>query len=596
MSHPPDKQALLTEASAHVAAVREAVEAEIKKTGTVLARVDESYKSDAAVRQKLKAHFSERLDQLHHLFPSPYFFRCDVRGDGGKTQSLYFSKFLLAEQSVFSWTSPAARLRFASVGPASYTIPSTGKSWDGFLERKDQFMIVGGKVVFMASEAEAYARTLVHQEKLAQRKTGFVLPEIVERMEKAQDDVIRAPETGSFLIAGPAGSGKTTLALHRLAYLLQSPDTAERFPARRMIVFVQDERTKEYFSRLLPDLGIHDVEITTFGTWALERLGLEGFMVIRRPNGVDDTVDGFERRKLLALRAIPAAARSKNPFTSLRAAYKPSFTAEDKRLLDAQEEAKQLDRFDLSLLLAHAQARGPLMREEEYLVQQANYRVTRRAHSVPLTYSLIIVDETQNYLPEQLAILRSCVDPSTKAMLYVGDLGQQVLLGTIRNWKEAGEAFDGSRRVALEKVYRNTKAILRYVTTCGYPTVIPEEMAEGAPVVEQTHAGTNDELAYVRTLITENPGKQIGVLAPLAHVLRPFVEAFKDTPNVHVLTVHEAQGVEFDIACVLGFSKEFFTSAADEDVVFLEERAKIKRDLFYVALTRAMDELHVLHR
>lgn len=591
MLSPSDKQQILNEARGHVASVRETAAAEIEKTAATLERLRADKKGDPAVQSKLTAHFSERLDQLHHLFPSPYFFRCDVRSEKGEEQALYFSKFVLAERSIFSWTAPAARLRFADIGDTSYALPEAGKMWNGSLARKDQFLIVGGKIVFLASESTAYGRTLVHQERLPQRKAGFMLPEIVERMEKAQDDVIRAPETGSFLIAGPAGSGKTTLALHRLAYLLQSPDTAARFPTGRMIVFVQDENTKAYFSRLLPDLGIHEVTITTFGAWALERLGLKDITVIRRPNGVDDEIDRFEHAKRLTLRSpMPELKPSRNPFLFLRQLYQPYFTQEDTRLFRAQETACQLDRFDLSLLLHQALKRGPFMREEEYLVQKSNYQVTRKTRLVPLDYSLMVVDEAQNYLPEQLTSLRSCVSKDTRAMLYVGDLGQQVLLGTLRDWAEAGESLTGDRRVALEKVYRNTKAILRYVASRGYATVIPEEMTEGAPVVEKT--GTVEEiLAHVTALIRANPDKHIGILAPSTDVLKPFRAAFDATPNLHILTVHEAQGVEFDIACVTGFSADFFQPSVD---AFAEERAKIKRDLFYVALTRAMDALHVL--
>lgn len=66
-------------------------------------------------------------------------------------------------------------------------------------------------------------------------------------MEKAQDQVIRASHKGSLVIGGPAGSGKTTLALHRVAYLTQAPETSEFYPTKSIIVFVQDTGTKITF-------------------------------------------------------------------------------------------------------------------------------------------------------------------------------------------------------------------------------------------------------------------------------------------------------------------------------------------------------------
>ncbi len=584
------KKDLLEEAAVHVAKTREKVKKEIEAVHVKLERFRSERGGDQAVRNKLSQHFSERLDQLHHLFPNPYFFRCDVQAEKGEAKTLYFSKFSLMEHSVFSWTAPAARLRFADVGPVSYALLEKDKTWKGTLARKDQFTIAGGKIVFMASEADRYGRTVVHHEQFVRRKEGFVLPEIVERMERAQDDVIRAPTQGSFLIAGPAGSGKTTLAFHRLAYLLQSPETSEHFSSRNVIVFVQDEGTRAYFSRLLPDLGIHEVYVTTFGAWAMERLALKDATFVRRPNGVDPVIDGYEQRKCAVLRSgLPMKAPGKNLFAWLDEAYKATFTPGDKRLFKEQRSASAMDRFDLSLLLQATLRRGPFTRQEEYLAQKKNFEVTRKQKTVPLSYALIMLDEAQNYLPEQIQVLRSAVSADTQAMLYVGDLDQQVFVGTVRDWSAVGEQFAAGQKVQLEKVYRNTKAILRYVADLGFPSAIPNELREGIPVEDRACASVEEQLECVRALVgAKDEETQIGILAPDPESLTVFKTAFEGKANIHVLTFHQAQGVEFDCVCLVGLSRDFFADGAAD-----EERLHIKRDLVYVALTRAMDELHV---
>lgn len=584
-----DKAAELAAARSHVNDTRDAIAVEIGDTERQVEKFRQrGAAADEAVRARLLAHFSDRLEQLHHLFPSPYFVRCDVRGEDDVLRTYYFSKFPFTDRSVFSWMSPAARLRFADIGPTVYQLHD-GTLWSGTVTRKDQFMIVGGRVVFMTTESDRYGRTLVHQEQLSRRKPGFVLPEIVAKMERAQDDVVRASPTGSFLIAGPAGSGKTTLAFHRIAYLLQSPDTAERFSSGDVIVFVQDDGTRSYFSKLLPDLGIHDVRVTTFGEWALERLGLENVRVVRRENGVDDALDAYESRKREALDAPGGVWRTRtDPFVALRAAYAQRFTDEDARRFDAQADARELDRFDLTLLLRFARERdGAFRREEEYLVMKRNFEVTRRRRSVPLTYSLLVVDETQNYLPEQLTLLRTCTSPDTRAILYVGDLGQQVLIGTVRDWSAVGEDFSGGRRVELEKVYRSTAAILRYLGSLGFDAPVPDGLREGEAVVERACADAREELERVREAVGAKAAEEhVGIVSPSAAHLAPYRDAFAGRADVHVLTVHEAQGVEFDVVCVVGITDDFFRADG--------ERLKIKRDLVYVALTRAMERLYVL--
>jgi len=587
---------ILHEAQSHVGEIQYSITAELANVVQTLKNFRAGHGTDdPVVRAKLLEHFSDRQDQLHHLFPSPYFFRCDVRGDDGK-QTLFVSKFSLIDRSVYSWTTPVARLRFANIGPASYSTPKKGE-WCGEVTRKDQFMIVGGKIVFLTSEDKTAGRTLVYQEKLSNRKVGFILPEIVERMERAQDDVIRAPSDGPFLISGPAGSGKTTLAFHRLAYLLQSPETAERFSAQNVIVFVQDEGTRAYFSQLLPDLGIHNVHVTTFDAWAMDILDLQNVTFIRRPNGIDETIDLYEHDKLIAMKQQTVYSSHKKPFVLLEDIYAETFSKEDTQIFRAQKDLRQLDRFDLSILLHARLQEGPLLQEKEYFSAKKNFEIQRKTKKVPVQYNLIVVDEAQNYLPEQLTLLRSCASPDTQGMLYVGDLGQQVLLGTLRDWSSAGENISTDRKVELDKVYRSTQQILQFIQNQGFTVSIPEGLREGKTVVEKTFENLEQELLFVQTVVKQCAlNIQIGILSTSSSYLDPYRKAFAQQSNVHILTMHESQGVEFETVILVGHTEMFFAKSTNPALT--EELGRIKRDLFYVALTRAMDELFVfsVHR
>src|SRR3989338_2068463 len=597
-----DKSIVLEEAKDHIAAIQNAIEQESKSvelSAEKLKRSSGGY--DDATRDKILAHFAVREDQLHQLAPSPYFVRCDVLTENGEAKPYYFAKFPFMEQSIFSWMSPAARLRFSDIGQTSYQLQD-GTVRTGELKRKDQFMIVSGKIVFMTSESDVYGRTLVYQEKLSQKKAGFMLPEIVERMERAQDDVIRAPAQGSFLIAGPAGSGKTTLAFHRIAYLLQSPDTASKFSSKNVIVFVQDEGTKAYFSKLLPDLGIHDVFVTTFGEWAMERLSIKDASFVRRPNGVDDAIDAYEHRKCIALRSHvlleKSAGKSKDLFKTLEHIYSSVFLEQDLARFKQQARDRELDRFDLTLLLQlEREAKGLFEKLEEYLIKKKNFVVTRKPRSAPLIYSLIVVAEAQNYLPEQVTLFQTCVSNDTQAMLYVGDLGQQVLLGTMRKWSHAGEDFASGQKVQLEKVYRNTKAILSYIASLGFEVSVPEGLREGISVTDEVCSSTQEELERIREVIeTKDTQTQVGILSPSADYLDVFREVFRERTNVHVLTIHESQGVEFDEVYLVGVPSDYLVETQAISDEFAEERLRIKRDLIYVALTRAMEHVSILGR
>lgn len=257
------KRSLLEQALDHISFIRS------KITETVAAKEARASKmskesirmqaGDALAERMLMAHYLDRVENLKQLYPSPYFTKCEFEVNGEKKQ-MYFAKFSFSDENIYSWITPAAALRFENLGPASYSRPD-GSVQKGALLSKNQYMIVDGKLIFFSTEEQNSARELIYQENFTRHKTGFVLPEVVEQMEKAQDQIIRAYYEGPLVISGPAGSGKTTLALHRVAFLMQSPETAEFFQPESILVLVQDDGTKEYFSHLLPELGIRGVKI-----------------------------------------------------------------------------------------------------------------------------------------------------------------------------------------------------------------------------------------------------------------------------------------------------------------------------------------------
>jgi DNA helicase-2/ATP-dependent DNA helicase PcrA len=92
------------------------------------------------------------------------------------------------------------------------------------------------------------------------------LSEITALIDPRQFDLISKPTSGLVVIQGGAGSGKTTIGLHRLAYLaFQDP---QRFRSDQMLVIVFNDALVRYISRVLPALGVEDVPVQTFETWA----------------------------------------------------------------------------------------------------------------------------------------------------------------------------------------------------------------------------------------------------------------------------------------------------------------------------------------
>ncbi len=92
------------------------------------------------------------------------------------------------------------------------------------------------------------------------------LPEIAALIDRAQFELITEPGTGLVVIQGGAGSGKTTVALHRIAYLVFHDP--KRFKPSRCLFVVPSEALARYVAGVLPALGVHGVPVTTFRSWA----------------------------------------------------------------------------------------------------------------------------------------------------------------------------------------------------------------------------------------------------------------------------------------------------------------------------------------
>ena len=96
------------------------------------------------------------------------------------------------------------------------------------------------------------------------------LPEIAALIDPRQFELITAPKSGVVVIQGGAGSGKTTIGLHRLAYLAYA--FPERFPAGRLLVVTTGVGLAAYIDQVLPSLGIPGVRVVTFKAWAEKEL------------------------------------------------------------------------------------------------------------------------------------------------------------------------------------------------------------------------------------------------------------------------------------------------------------------------------------
>lgn len=232
--------------------------------------------------QVLEAGRESHRQQLERSFREPYFGRLDFEEQGKEAQPLYIGKVGVGDQDggkpvVIDWRAPVASLFYSFTGGDSASYEAPEGLIEGLVYLKRNIVIRKGILERVVdtynkdSEGPAVSdEFLVYR--LGENKDNR-LRDIVSTIQAEQDLIIRAARNTALIIQGVAGSGKTTVALHRLAFLLYQ--YKEQIKAERMVIFAPNHMFIDYISEVLPELGVGDIQQSTFGDWAAKVLGLD---------------------------------------------------------------------------------------------------------------------------------------------------------------------------------------------------------------------------------------------------------------------------------------------------------------------------------
>lgn len=217
-----------------------------------------------ALKEQMHSKKMTRIRTLERQLKSPYFARLDFREDGEDVESFYIGLSSVENEEdfeflVFDWRSPISTMFYDyEIGPAQYEAP--GRTIAGEIEFNRQFNIKNGEIVFMHNSNESLCDEAL--DSMLGGNATDKMKNIVATIQKEQNDIIRNDDSKVLFIQGAAGSGKTSIALHRAAYILYKH--RKEIKSDNILIFSPNEVFAEYISDVLPELGESDILQTTF--------------------------------------------------------------------------------------------------------------------------------------------------------------------------------------------------------------------------------------------------------------------------------------------------------------------------------------------
>ncbi len=227
-------------------------------------------------RERTHKHLDRHLNILSRLKYSPYFGRIDFleKGEPSEDQVYLGIASLMDEQDenflIYDWRAPISSLYYDySPGPAQYHTPEG--TIEGEMNLKRQFIIRASEIKGMFDTGVTIGDEML-QEVLG-NNASTQMKSIVATIQREQNEIIRNERSKILIVQGVAGSGKTSAALQRVAYLLYR--YRETLNSENIMLFSPNPLFNSYVATVLPELGEENMQQSTFQEYLDSRLGKE---------------------------------------------------------------------------------------------------------------------------------------------------------------------------------------------------------------------------------------------------------------------------------------------------------------------------------
>ena len=556
---------------------------------------------DETVRENY-GHFvrkEQTVRQLEYLREVPYFGRIDFVENGERfSEEIYIGRYgfrnkKTREYDIYDWRTPIASMFYDSgIGEVSYKCPAG--IIEGKLTCKRQYKIENGELKYCYDTTVAVQDDVL--EEVLAENTDKVLRVIIDTITREQNQAIRQPHELNMLVTGPAGSGKTSVGMHRLAYLLYH--NRENLSAEKIVVLSRNQIFSSYVSEILPELGEENVNDVMF-----DSLVNRGISKEYKKRDYYEQVEYLLKHKEGNLRSNAIELKYSAEFIQYlnekRAEYRERHTDFDTVVEFYLYLLKQYTK-DTAPEIAHYtrnQVRQGKINYEDMLVV-SYLRILLGAIKPMEDISHVVVDEAQDYNLLQLQIIRTLYPKAHFTILADANQAIHPLTSTTDMQKMA-EVFStqyGIKEIMLSKSYRSTAPINEfafdiigihnpdlYVDRDGKKPevrVCKNRKKEITKLLQEIPADKSVAILTADLDSARYVQQKMGTIVPLTerpiqYLLKPY-DYLEE--KIVAMPIMLAKGLEFDVVIVWD----------DRDEAYWEENKNLK----YLMCTRALHELY----
>lgn len=284
-----------------------------------------------------------------------------------------------------------------------------------------------------------------------------------------QKRILTLPLQNPILIKGVAGSGKTTVAIHRAKHLILSNNNL--FSSIHIGIFSYTKSLVKYVQSILGETSFSsEISVTTFHKWAYRFLGDNKFWLNHSTLSRKSEIESIINAILFELkRQHPAGSVLLKPvefFIEEISWLKGRLIIERQDYIDAKRTGRgTADRVtvnDKELIWLVYESYGSKLKEkslvdfDDYAIE--SIKIIDSLTSFKHPFSHIVIDEAQDLTAAQLLLLTKIVDPDNNSITIIADAAQRIYKSGFA-WSDIGLNVRGGRSVELKQNYRNTKQI-----------------------------------------------------------------------------------------------------------------------------------------